>query len=183
MFATSGSFAALMLGTITVATEFSFGQSCWMYGLYASVPVARITRKSPLPLRWHIHWNAASTSVPPPISTVPGVVDVVTSFALPTRKYEYFLPALAGTTMHDSKNNTASGFMDDLRQPFTIAVRCFTHKRKSPIQEAPARRFANCGFVRGYYVQANGFSSALRPYTTGTGISSSRRYTESCPRW
>lgn len=30
---------------------------------------------------------------------------------------------------------------------------------------------------------ANGFSSAVLPYTTGTGTSRSRKYTLSCPRW
>ena len=83
---------------ISVATELAAGHNCWMYGLYASVPVARITRKSPLPARSHIHWNAASTSVLPPIRTVPPVVAVVTSAALPTRKYEYCLAAEAGAT-------------------------------------------------------------------------------------
>ena len=31
-------------------------------------------------------------------------------------------------------------------------------------------------------IYSNGFSSADLPYVTGTGTSSSRRYTDSCPR-
>src|SRR5205814_3902139 len=62
-----------------------------------------MTRKSPLPLRWHIHWKAASTSVPPPISTVPAVVGVVTSVGFPSRKYEYCLAQNPGTVKQIAK--------------------------------------------------------------------------------
>jgi hypothetical protein len=56
-----------------------------------------------LPLRWHIHWKAASTSVPPPISTVPAVVGVVTSVGFPKRKYEYCLAQNPGTVKQIAK--------------------------------------------------------------------------------
>src|SRR5690348_14815727 len=70
-----------------------------------------MTRKSPLPLRWHIHWKAASTSVPPPMRTVPATVLVVTSFALPTRKYEYcFFAAKAGSSADSTKTATTRIF-------------------------------------------------------------------------
>src|SRR5690606_29240730 len=53
-------------------------------GLYASVPEARMMTASPPPDRAIIHWNAASTSVPPPINTTPPCVLVFISAVSPT---------------------------------------------------------------------------------------------------
>src|SRR5512135_2546046 len=62
-----------------------------------------MTRKSPLPLRLHIQVKAASTSVPPPMSTVPDVVIAIASEGLPTRKYWYvFLGAAVATPRNAS---------------------------------------------------------------------------------
>src|SRR5438128_4527631 len=44
-------------------------------------------------------------------------------------------------------------------------------------------QFGRLGLRPAVRHQANGFSSALGPYTDGTGTSSSRKYTSSWPRW